>query len=811
MIRIWLGVLAMVMGVAGCDSDGDRPAAPSPTPTTAAASATRTPTATPTPDRPFAQAAALPLPVSGSGVPRWFFLVNGNSVPSPVVPFTPSVLAVTGAGPAGAPNPNGGTTVGLAPLTFVPDPTPQATPAAVPASVPFPITGAPLWLALPGSQEGYLTLRSGLSFSVDTTNNAVGSLMLGYGATEALLDLGVVPDWAPAIFLDQSMSPTGDNSCFQQWTYDTATAQLTNCTGGQLSADGSGVSIGGGTTAPGNQWYALPNYHLADVIARPNASPLFPAWTAGQQAAYDYISQQPAISATGPCSPLTVGVGSNAQTDVCLTGVRNEYQNTSFDPDATNSAVQAVAYPTETPQPYFSSADLATVQSQLNLELINVARVRSLIGNARTVLATVFWENTNTLTKVVADLDVSASARPHAVALQIAEGTLYTVLSAAGGLGGGAVFGVLANVMAAAFDTTVVSQPSFAQEVGGTVGELAGNLNTQFNYIDDALTLDYNTIVYDWSRLSEIGPATQETGYWGLFWPDSLTGIAIPYMVSGYQTTLMKSLLPLVYNLHAVVGQTTAKADPYGKDPEPPSYAQYAWLFGSGSTTDGPGAQTDWNGYYNQGFWESGGEFLHYPDATVMQEDLLDLGADPFEVFTGINGWTGSGTGQLVYPNLSCEGVVVSLFNATAADLWVKYTTEQGELSGPGADFGAVFADKFSFNYSLGGLMGSVWSELRPYGYSTMYFAQDTVTPTNQTGRIEVFDPAYSTTEPVASFEEGQDGCTADSKTNIHSGASTAGGYNWMHLNSDGDWTDGLKTRGQSTGEPGGVWGVLVK
>jgi hypothetical protein len=125
--------------------------------------------------------------------------------------------------------------------------------------------------------------------------------------------------------------------------------------------------------------------------------------------------------------------------------------------------------------------------------------------------------------------------------------------------------------------------------------------------------------------------------------------------------------------------------------------------------------------------------------------------------------------------------------------------------------FGAVFAQQFSFNYKLEGLKGTVWSELPPYGYSTMFFAQDDVTPTNQTGRVRVFDPAYSTTEPVAVFEEGQDGCTADSETNIHSGASTAGGYSWMHLNSNGAWTDGLRTRGQSSGEPGGVWGVLIR
>ena len=114
------------------------------------------------------------------------------------------------------------------------------------------------------------------------------------------------------------------------------------------------------------------------------------------------------------------------------------------------------------------------------------------------------------------------------------------------------------------FDTTAVSQPSFTQEVGGTVGELDGNLKNQFNYMKDALVLDYNTIVYDWGRLSVVGPETQQTGYWGLYWPDTLTGIIVPYMVNGYEISVMRSLLPLVYNLHPIVGQTSASANPYG-------------------------------------------------------------------------------------------------------------------------------------------------------------------------------------------------------------------------------------------------------
>lgn len=309
--------------------------------------------------------------------------------------------------------------------------------------------------------------------------------------------------------------------------------------------------------------------------------------------------------------------------------------------------------------------------------------------------------------------------------------------------------------------------------------------------------------MFDWGRLSQIGPATQQSGYWGLKWPDTLTGIVVPYMVNGYEVTVMKDLLPLVYNLHPIVGQTKAPANPYGAaGNNPPSYAQYAMDFGSGGITAAPtSSQTNWAHYYNQGYWETGGEIHSYPDSTVMNDDLMDLGADPFEIFTGINGWSGNGTGTVYYLNLSCEGVVVTLFNSTPSDLWVNYTTKQGEESGPGEDYGAVFGQVAHSTYGLGGLKGTAWAELRPYGYSTMFFAQDNVTPTNQTGSIEIFDTNYSTTNPVASFEEGQDGCTATSKTNIHKGSFTAGNYSWA---------GGLQVRGQSTGEPGGVWGTLI-
>jgi hypothetical protein len=748
------------------------------------------------PARPFAPAKAVPLAVTiDPNLPHWFILVNGSSVPSPMALFTPSVLMVNGTGPAGSPNPNSGTPVGVVPMTLVSNPIPQASPSAAPTTVPFSFTGAQVWQAVAGTQSGYDYLRSGESFTADRTNNPVGSLMLGYGATQAVLELGYLPSWSTAIYLDQSASPTGDNSCFEQWSYDPKTAQLTNCAGGQLYDNGGTVAVGSGTSAPGNQWYPLPNYELEEIAFAPNSSPSFPAWTINQQNAYNWVSQQETTPAT--CN-VAVGVGANQQT-LSFSGVRCEYQN---DPAAALAVLQVnignLQYPAATPSPYFAASDLTAVQNQLNQEITYVVDVQSLFQKINTVLETVFLENSVTVTQVENDLAVSSTATPHIVAAQIAEGTVYTVLSALGG-----VAAIGANVMAAVFDTTLVSQPSFAQEVGGTVGQLEDNLKTQFNYMKDALTADYNTIVYDWNRLRVVGPETQQSGYWGLYWPDTYTDTIVPYMVNGYEINVVKSLLPLVYNLHPIVGQTSTEANPYGPaGNDPPSYAQYAWDFGSGATTAAPtSSQTNWSGYYNQGYWETGAVTHSYPSSTVMQDDLLDLGANPFEIFSGINGWSGNGTGTVYYLNLSCMGVVVTLFNGTLRDLWVNYTTKQGEESGPGHDFGAVLAQGFSSTYSLGGLKGTAWAELRPYGYTTMFFAQDNVTPTNQTGSIEVFDTNYSTTNPVASFQEGQDGCTADSKTNIHKGAFTADNYSW---------SGGLQLRGQSTGEPGGVWGTLI-
>ena len=161
----------------------------------------------------------------------WFYLVNGSWFSNGSGPSIP-VLTVNGAAPAGAPNPNGGTGVGVAPLGS------------------YPATNQ-LWKAVPWA--GNFFLRSAESFRNNNTTG-IPSPLTGFGQVAAPLDLGYnfrVNDSAQgytaaqtAIFLNQSGSVNGDTSQFQQWTYNTTYAVLGNIGQmGLLDNMSSGIAI----------------------------------------------------------------------------------------------------------------------------------------------------------------------------------------------------------------------------------------------------------------------------------------------------------------------------------------------------------------------------------------------------------------------------------------------------------------------------------------------------------------------------------------------------------------------------------------
>ena len=236
-----------------------------------------------------------------SVIDHWFYLVNGVGLPSQSMPSPPNVLTVIGPGPTGAPQPNGGDYVdvqSLSPSTY----------------------GSQLWKAVPSPNPGAVFLRSSESFAT-STQTTYPSLLLGYGATAAPMDLGYLPNITPAIYWNQSKSPTGDNSTFQQWTY-TDIGQLSNLGANQVlyQLDGN-VGIGIGPQDPTNQWYAYPNYYLEYVVNQPNSAEPFPTTqNSGEVAAYNYMSSLLEVPVTSPNYQCKIE-------GVEYAGIRCEYTN----------------------------------------------------------------------------------------------------------------------------------------------------------------------------------------------------------------------------------------------------------------------------------------------------------------------------------------------------------------------------------------------------------------------------------------------------------------------------------------------------
>jgi hypothetical protein len=155
-----------------------------------------------------------PSPAPAPTINNWFYLVNGTWFQNQDPSTSPvPVLTASGTTPNGAPNPNGGMGVSV---------------------VPMAPTGGPtqLWKAV--SWNGNVFLRSAESFKTYLASGGSGgaypSPLTGFERGGlAYLDLGydTVTSSLPinssqqlGLFLNQSGSPTGDQSAFQQWSYN---------------------------------------------------------------------------------------------------------------------------------------------------------------------------------------------------------------------------------------------------------------------------------------------------------------------------------------------------------------------------------------------------------------------------------------------------------------------------------------------------------------------------------------------------------------------------------------------------------------
>src|SRR5579885_3364951 len=100
--------------------------------------------------------------------------------------------------------------------------------------------------------------------------------------------------------------------------------------------------------------------------------------------------------------------------------------------------------------------------------------------------------------------------------------------------------------------------------------------------------------------------------------------------------------------------------------------------------------------------------FLKNPSLKVMQTDIFDNGADPFEVFNALNGWSSFKVDINQGDSQYCRMITIALFNATPNFFTINIAPSKGLIAFPGCN-------QVTCTQGWGG------AELRPYGYLTLY------------------------------------------------------------------------------------------
>ena len=695
-------------------------------------------------------------------------LPTGIGAPQPAV--TPSVLAVNGLAPAGAPNPNGGTGAGLVPASGTND-------------------TSQLWYAIPATTSGDFYLRSAESFNTNSTTSQPSTLV-GFGATAVALDLGYVTNWNVSIYWNQSGSPTGDNSAFQTWQYNPNTAQLTNLDfNDQLYSATPTAAIAAVSPSPDNQWYAYPNYYLEQVIAEPNSSTPFPAPSvttnsygttdeAGEQTAYAYFNTQILGSAAS---------NSCNYEGTTYNGIRCEYTNLNATGSPLNTCSSQTLSATEsvaTTNPAnkhgysgapISNADWYAVSNQLYQECSYASDVQALFQNYTTIVNAVFINNSDAVINLAGNLAVSQSTTVNkAVGEDIIVGIITVLAAATGNPAAGAVAALIAASVTTA---QAAGNSNLTHPIAATVGELYGDLATNFAVLTQQANNGENVILEDWGRLQKIGPLTLVEGYNGLGITSNDISTIEAAADQGYNVWIMQQLMAVSeYSLSYAVSSTSSTI-PDG----PPSYDQGSYST-FGSTT----------GNYNIGFYSNDDTAnpakTSYPSSTVLQTDILDNGANSFELFNGINGWSGVPMVSNLFGSngSSCNVTVATIFNATPHDLSViAAPVEAGVKTNGWIAVPGVNGINSTSAYS---------AELRPYGYLPIWGLG------NQNDfTVDVLIQDAGTT--IASFDFGSGGCLAGSYANA-SNINYYDNYYWTSFGTEHQSSSGI-------GIPGGVWATI--
>lgn len=648
---------------------------------------------------------------SGDVVPRWFYLVNGLSTQSqPLVLTDASANAANGA----------------------------------------LLTIAPVQPGLQGQVWRADALGGGLAF-----------LSSGLGNTILLSYSGGCTNAAPAIMYNsQESSPTSGADGFQKWNFAKAgtttvggevvsLVTIGNATcAGTLFVDqqtnGNSVLIGSSGAAPGNRWFAWPNYPLDTILNEPALQ--FPTGSTtdpDQKTAYTYINSQ-----LSPPPPSTC----TFENGYTYTGLRCAYTSVPADMTGYQTTLQIMVALSST---YASYAGVPVdtfyqVAKQLETEVGDVIVVNNLFNNGiDPTFSALAIGQTDGLNQYLNDVLGSTTATNNVKATTAAfvNGMLYTVLSAGPG-----PLGVFANLMETAVNTTEAAtqdQVQLGNPFQVAADELWTQLNTEFKGVLTATTAMQTAIVSDWGMLQNVVSLTvvSPLAPGSLNWQDDTESMVVSQGDKGWAIVSMQTLLPARYQLYRLTSQangdsiTSYMNDDWGPNPPPPWWAQYSNYIATQQNTS-----------YQYQLWDLyfiGDGQGNFPLQQALETDVFNNGGSAYDLFTNTNGWTF--TMNDFY--LNCWGALTTLTNWTGNELTVTATPEQGLLGGNGSSLyvtpgGNTQGQKDAVTYSL-----------PAYGSLTIGSSFDNVLFGGMEIFFQVWDNAFSTSETVISFDTHQHSC----------------------------------------------------
>ncbi|MCG8927677.1 RICIN domain-containing protein [Lentzea sp. CC55] len=342
-----------------------------------------------------------------------------------------------------------------------------------------------------------------------------------------------------------------------------------------------------------------------------------------------------------------------------------------------------------------SATDWNAVVTSLQQQLSLADDIQRLFGELTGFINSFFIDSEALLDELGADVGLGSQSHTGATVLALVEGTVYTALSALG-----PVASVVANLMSTAYNVYETTTKNPLATFEGAFADLWGALSEAYTGILAAAGSTENSVLQSWAQMQafQSGIADGE-----LNWSAELTGQLVEAATPGYSLAIMQALIPSRY------GNQLWAQYPQSQGPvNGPQGAQYSVAL--------PG------GAYDVNLLASGASSGDCPSEAALA-DIWNNGALPQDVFGNQNGWSL----YTHYQDCDANTLYTTIWNQTPDDLSVTACTWNQTSFVAGAATRPLAA----------------WSSIT-YGTTNETMNTDV--------GFNVFNPAVSTSTPVATF-----------------------------------------------------------